>query len=333
MARRVLFRAGEGALLTVIQEYALEPDLVATWTDRRDYRYFHEGFGPGRGRLVSRFPKRWKALVYEAARGRATDVGMARVEELLRHISQRMVRRARAHYDSKAGNWLENALREHNERPFHAILARSNPEGHSDVLVGEEVSEASHERWAAKRTLTVAREARTLAAAVAPVLRNSSVILFVDPYFNPNERRYRRTLTAFLHEAMSARPAAVPGRVEVVLAADRPKSPEEEFFRAACYKRLCGCVPNGLRVVVRRVSERPGGQELHNRYILTDLGGIEFGHGLDEADEGETEDDLSLLDEEAYERRWNQYFGDPPPAFEQGERSVELIGERRSFQG
>lgn len=316
----------------MIHEYALEPDLVATWTNPRDCRYFQEGFGIGRGRLVSRFPKRWKALAYEAAERRATDVGTKRVEVLLQHLSERMVPRSRAHYNSKAGDWLENALREHDERPFHAILARSNPEGHSDLLVGEEVSEESHERWAAQRTLIVARKARALAAAVAPVLRNSSIILFVDPYFNPNENRYRRTLTAFLREAMSARPAAAPKRVEVVLAADRPKSLGYTHFRACC-RQLRDCVPNGLRVVIRRVSEKLAGQQLHNRYILTDLGGIEFGHGLDEAEENETEDDLSLLDEKAYERRWSQYFGDPPPAFDQEERSVELIGQRRSHQG
>ena len=38
-----------------------------------------------------------------------------------------------------------------------------------------------------------------------------------------------------------------------------------------------------------------GNEDLHSRYILTNLGGIRIEHGLDEGQEGETTD-VSLLD-------------------------------------
>ena len=45
----------------MIHEYALEPELVATWTDRNTCRYFKESFGLGQGRLVSQVSKALEA--------------------------------------------------------------------------------------------------------------------------------------------------------------------------------------------------------------------------------------------------------------------------------
>ena len=297
---------------------------MATWTDPFACAHFRESFGIGRGRLVARYPKRWQRLVWQASRGN-TELARKRLEELLAGLSDCMVKRSCSHFDSKAGDWFENAMREHERRPFQAILAQSNLEGHPEVLIGEDViSEASHPLWAVSRTRTVAREAQAMADAVAPVLRNGSTILFVDPYFNPSRCRYQRTLAAFLRTATTARPGPAPERIEILLAAHE-RTGTDDFFRQKCIKRLKGCAPNGLRIVVRRLAEKADGEKLHNRYILTNLGGIHFGIGLDDGKEGQT-DDLSLLDRDAYERRWSQYSGEPPAAFHQEGDSVTVNG-------
>lgn len=83
-----------------------------------------------------------------------------------------------------------------------------------------------------------------------------------------------------------------------------------------------------MRILVRRLSRKPGGEQLHNRYILTDPGGVTFGIGLDDGNEGET-DDITLMDRETYELRWSQYVGNPPAGFEQKGLPVEVIGTRR----
>jgi hypothetical protein len=44
-------------------EYALKPSLLNNW---KDFRYFTEKFGIAQGRLISRYPKRWKRMVYES---------------------------------------------------------------------------------------------------------------------------------------------------------------------------------------------------------------------------------------------------------------------------
>ena len=49
----------------MIYEFALEPDLVARWHDRKEYLFFDEKFGLRTRRIVSAYPKKWKKMVWE----------------------------------------------------------------------------------------------------------------------------------------------------------------------------------------------------------------------------------------------------------------------------
>ena len=321
MAGRLLCRACEGAVLRMIYEYALEPELVASWTDRRDVRYFKNSFGRGQGRLVSRFPKRWKKLVWDALED-TDDLARKRVEELLACLSEAMVHRGHINWHQPPVTWLENAEHEHQRQPFRAILARTNPRSHSAVLTGADLDVDG--RWVVSRGRSVSRNAQAMAKAMEPVLQCSSVIIFVDPHFSPEQLKYRRPFQAFLERMVSQRLCDPPKRVEVHTGVDKG----EGFFRAECDARLPECVPEGVRVLLRRLRQRTDGEKFHNRYILTDLGGVSFGTGLDEGDDGET-DDLTLMDGEPYRQRWSQYSGNPPTGFEQDGAPVEVLGTRK----
>ena len=309
----------------MIHEYALEPELVATWTDRITCRYFKESFGLGQGRLVSRYPKRWNRLVRDAFRGN-NDLAQKRLEELLVHLSERMVRRSNIQWDADSTSWLENAEREHERRPFHAILALTDPNNHSHVLTESKMDGDSATRWTVRRGRSVARNAAEIADAVTPLLRCCSDVIFVDPYFGPERSRYRRPFEAFLERVVRQRPDEIPKRIEVHTGVEHTGT--EEFFRGECEKRLRRCVPEGMRVIVRRLKQKQDGERLHNRYILTDLGGVTFGIGLDDGNEGET-DDITLMDRGQYELHWSQYDGDPPAGFEQEGDPVEVVGTRK----
>ena len=232
-----------------------------------------------------------------------------------------MVRRSNLQWNDST-SWRENAEREHDERPFHAILARTNPNSHAHVLTESDLDDGATEYWAVSRGLTVSRKAADMAEAVASLLRCSSIVIFIDPHFKPKEPRYRRPFEAFLERMIRRRPGGMPKRIELHTAADRKRT--EESFR----EELPRCVPEKMRVRVRRLREKQGGEKLHNRYILSDLGGVSFGYGLDEGDEGAT-DDITLMDRAQYELRWSQYSEDPPAAFDQEEIPVEVVGTKR----
>jgi hypothetical protein len=303
----------------MIHEYALEPELVATWVDRSKGRYFIEKFGLGQPRIVSRYPKPWKRLVWEAFGG-GTELDQKRLEELIARLSETMIKGRDGHWDA-AATWLGNAEEEHRRVPFHAILARANPRRLAHVLAADELDDTTL-LWAIPHGRTVPRMAAEMAAAVASMLRAAKEVVFIDPHFGPENRRHREPLKAFLRAVVDRRPGDVAPRIEVQCSAEGGAT--EDFFRSECERRLPRCVPHNLQLKLVRLHQRDGGERLHNRYILTDLGGVIFGVGLDEGDEGGT-DDISLLDRTQYEERWRQYASEAP-AFDQPEPAIVIEG-------
>ena len=78
------------------------------------------------------------------------------------------------------------------------------------------------------------------------------------------------------------------------------------------------------------MAEKDSGEKLHNPYILTDIGGVSFGVGLDDGADGET-DEVMLLENKTYQFRWAQYMS-PEPAFElvdelmiEGKRTLQSL--------
>lgn len=283
----------------MLYEYALEPALLNNW---KDFRYFVEKFGVTQGRLIARYPKRWKKLVYDALVG-CGEIERKRIEDRLQLLDDRILKRQ--HEWISQQDWLTNAEAEHSRRPFHAILAKANPSRRDFVLEGESLDE-THPLWNVPKSRIVPRVAREIAACVAPLLRVCKEILFIDPYFGPENLRHRRPLEAFLTAVLEGRNDESLVRVTVHMEA---KS-EASFFKRECEQRLPNIIPEGMRVRLMRWRQRDGGEKLHNRFILTDRGGVRFGVGLDDGAEGET-DEIELLGEEPYKFRWVQYTSAP----------------------
>jgi hypothetical protein len=58
---------------------------------------------------------------------------------------------------------------------------------------------------------------------------------------------------------------------------------------------------------------REDGPRIHNRYLLTDVGGVKLGDSFERGQTGQ-HDHLSILDEASRARLWNEFAG-PQPAF------------------
>ena len=83
-----------------------------------------------------------------------------------------------------------------------------------------------------------------------------------------------------------------------------------------------------MPLFVRRWKEREGGEKLHNRYILTDIGGVQFGVGLDEGEPGTT-DDIARLSVDTFRKRFEDYAG-PNFAFDQDGEPFSVEGQANS---
>ena len=301
----------------MIYEYALEPGLLNNW---QNFRYFAEKFGVPKGRLISRYPRKWERLVLESLVSCGV-IERKRIEEGLVNLKRHIL--PRHHEWNRQLDWLSNAEIEHGKRPFHGVVAGANPRNREFVLEAESLSEANP-LWCLPNLPPVQRTATHMAERVAPLLCFSKLILFIDPHFRPNEIRWRRPLQAFLEVAIATRRPGDIVKVEIHVNDDL----EPSFFATQCQGLLPQIIPNGLGVRILQWREKERGEKLHNRFILTELGGVSFGIGLDDSDgvDGQT-DDIQLLSQETYKLRFAQYAGSPPPFDLVAEITVD--GKRR----
>jgi hypothetical protein len=91
----------------------------------------------------------------------------------------------------------------------------------------------------------------------------------------------------------------------------------------ACERRLRPILRPRVTLRAFVWGEGLNGARMHNRYVLTEVGGIAVQHGLDRSSAPET-DDLTVLSKEQYEQRWAEYSA--------GSASYRLIRDR-SFAG
>lgn len=289
----------------MIHEFAVEPAVLSTWDQ---FRYFSENFGMEQGRLISRFPKRWKKLVYEAC-ATISDVERKRIETRLGQESfdRKLLNKGRQ-YDSDH-TWLVNAeAHQGTADPFRAIIATDNPRACDAVRLAAELDQTDI-LWTVNREDRIPRTATALAAASSKLLQYSRAVLIVDPYFDPSVPRFLNVFRAFVNEL--GLPSRLLRRFE--LHTSNQRSGTTDHWGDICRARLLPLLSEGNTLRVVRWSQRPGGEVFHARYVLSDLGGIRFEAGLDEGPNGETTD-VSLLNSNVREARWRDFPESVPAA-------------------
>ena len=170
--------------------------------------------------------------------------------------------------------------------------------------------------WEARESESIQRKAQNMADCVAPMLRCATRILFVDPYFRASRPDFRKPLKKFLQVVA---PRALEITAELHTSAYK-NAPTWDFFQKECKDKLPYILPDGVHITVYRWRNRVEGETLHNRYILTDVGGVSFNNGLDEGDPGTT-DDVSRLSAATYAKRWGNYAG-PNFAFDLDDKVI-----------
>jgi hypothetical protein len=310
----------------MIKEFAVDPSLLTNW---ERFRYLTEKFGVANGRLISRYPKRWAKMVHDGLEG-VNDMDRLRIVEKLAEIEQKLLVRVCKWEDSD--DWLTNSERENTARAFQAIIGCENPRGHDRVLVYDNLDERNP-LWNAKTELRVERTAEALSSAVAPLLRISRHVVFIDPYFEPDKKKFDnlvRTVGAFLKACLVGRFESC--RLDKVWFYTR--SQDTPDFERKSRERLSQVIPDGMVLKVTRCEERIGGQGFHNRYILTDRGrpdspdrgGVKFPWGLDEGKPGQ-KDVINLLQPSVVEELWSDYCG-KDPAFDMA-APFDIVGTRK----
>lgn len=284
----------------LFHEYALDPRLLNNW---QDFRFFYEAFGWNTGRLICRYPRRWKRMVFDSL-GECTALEQQRIVERMARMEEKMVIRQRE-WDGGEADWLVNAENEHLREPFYRVVAIENPRENPDVLIGEDVDN-DDDAWRLKPEIDVERQAGELAEAIRLLLRSARTVYLIDPHFGPENNRHVRPLRAFVE-------ACVRERREPLEAFEyhtaSPSTPE--FFREECTRKIKGWLPAGFRIRFVRWQSRPGSEGLHDRFVLTELGGVRFSVGLDYGP-ANSHTGVSILSKESLRKCFDDYLSETP---------------------
>ncbi|MDZ4736868.1 MAG: hypothetical protein SGJ07_11030 [Rhodospirillaceae bacterium] len=270
----------------MLSEYAVEPQAIgSSW---ETFRYVIEKFGFDRGRLISQFPKHWFRDVYDATAG-LPPMQKKRVEEALSQARKNKVVRSQRPYDGEAGNWLHNAVTEQQRSPFRAIIASQNPNGEDFILLPGDLDE-THPLLAVEHDCPVARDAHSIAAAMKEFLQFGSRIVFVDAFYSPYRAEYKSTFRECLALVKALNPNAVC-EIHYRYHDDKPSNVELEREAANLFP---GVIPDGMKVTIYCWRQKPGGEDFHARYLLTEKGGIRIDAGFS-ADGAQETTDVQLM--------------------------------------
>ncbi len=311
----------------MINEFALDPETAFTnngfWSLLKD-------FGVSHGRVLVECPAASWSKSMEIALTRAKNelgaVAFLKLTERWVELrsTKAIVRRKVDSSKSVGASWLERALTEHRNEPFHAILGKQADASHSDVLTKEQI-DFGDERWVTKSQKIIERSADAIAACVGPLGRISNHLLIVDPYFN-EDPKWQQPLSAIL-KASRADDRHFQ-RIEVHTrdftlgdggsGRRSPSASKSRILHAELSRTLPGKLPAGVQIEFFVWRERVGGDRYHRRYILTERGGIYVEGGLDRGTEGQTTD-VGLLAENVFVQRWREY--------QRETAAFDLIGE------
>lgn len=301
----------------MFREFALDPAVISGWERAR---FFLDAFGPSKGRFLAELPNDWLGQVYRQLTCKDTE--KKRVEAKLIQLmrDKRLFSARQCGRPPQGTPWLNAALAEHSIAPFHAIIANAPP-AHPDVLDADTLDD-NEPRWDVPNGAFVARDARSIVAAIQLLVARSKRIIWIDPYFRASTSARR----AVFIELCRTLPSGCTVSVHVGLG--RSDDPDFDAYRSGLLEDLPKHVACDVSVQINCWSQRTNGERLHNRFVLTDVGGIKFGDSIAQGTQTGEEDHLNILDEPSRLRLIESYASDKP-AFDRVGEAFEVKGTLR----
>jgi len=279
----------------MIKEFALDPAVPAQ--SFKDCRYFLDALRIENGRLLARFPKCWKKLVYEAAKKlHEGKLELSRIEACLQGMSKCTLFSSGRPSGDPNRPWLEHAIAEHERSPFAAIISANALTGKPFILAADDVHMSPSFQSTGQKE--IARTSEEIVGCLELLLKHAKIVKLIDPYFfKGGDKRWQRGLRKLMN--------ILPD--EAVVEIHRNDDALPGNLRNWFGEPIRRMLRSGVTV---KVFLHPSA-EMHNRFILTEQGGASYGAGLDDHEDGDegiaADDDVTLLTEDQRMTKWKKY--------------------------
>lgn len=232
--------------------------------------------------FIRKFPDNWEGKVRNSIKEKAK--AKLRAIEILRKLSSNLIdcpinMKGNDFKYEESQIWIVNAEKYHKINPFDGFVSNKNPNRTPNVfsLASEELVS-----FIESNDGIVRREANVMANSVKTLLIHSKEIHFVDPYFSDMKERRLRPLKAFID--IIAERENIDGlklnRIVFHTSSNCNKANSVNEIERKMIQKIAPslCKNMTIEIVLWDI------QDLHNRHILTDIGGVDWGIGLDDDD-------------------------------------------------
>lgn len=289
----------------MIYEYTIDPALLFVWASNdRDYREFFREYGLGTPRIFSSFPKK-KASKLRSYLLKLQDnqsLSGQRYNEMVLKLVETIV--VRDVSDELTADWKQAAVIENQRVPFDVILSLTKMDESNHITPNNMYSENCI--WTHPNQLSISRTNVSLVSALSNLLRLAdSKIVIIDPYGWTVEAV---CFIQFMLQSITNH--RISDNFPVITLYYKEKrgsgSPSAAHIKHQIQQGLTGNSRN-LQIQVFELSEANNTDVFHNRYILTEHGGVMIGHGIGVSGNQSDTDEIILIRSDIYHKKWQQF--------------------------
>lgn len=284
----------------MIREFALDPQL---FTNFQNFRILSDKFSFFEGRVISEFPKKWVSLVYELLKDMPDGLQKAEIISWLTEAKKSkfiFVKSGRTYDDSK--EWLENAV--NCVKKFHTIITpieHTYGETKYIIIFDDNTLIKNYPQFKCPTSKLMPRTEDGFREVTVGLLKYAKKVIFVDPYFfssSGNQAAFGKNLKNLL--------GLIDKSANIKYCASLSPSGQTKDARINDLKmKLPKYLPDNVKLDVILL-EKIAGADTHNRFILTEYGGINFAAGLDLKEDG-AKDHVSLLSEDEWREKFEEF--------------------------
>ena len=210
--------------------------------------------------------------------------------------------------------WAKNAQEQN--PPFDAIIACQGADCGGGIVAAEDFFWESP-LLAPKRQDRIQRNAHSLVGAAEKLLRKAKEVRFVDRFFNPKRREKRNPFVRMVDLLHAGKGGA--RRLQIYTQLTLEEATPDDYRHYLEHE-----LPSGFSLEVFFLKKIKGGENLHPRFLLADIGGLQYDHGLDE---GEGTCLVNVLDKPMRDQLWQEYSPDSTTfGFHDEHPSIKLGG-------
>lgn len=289
----------------MLAEHFIEPEfLLKIASTRRNYKDFLREFSVQSPRVVGEVQKynKFRSATLQAQPLAVAESEKGRLEELLNFIHEHCLVNRDFQYNTD-DCVLDNFKAAHAQFNSDYFCLTQKPSEQLEgiqILCSTDVDDGFDE---IPRQRAVEKTLESILVAVNSFLKLSTDITFVEPYFSLRPQMMN-PIVSYLKTAVQHSPVAEKHAKVIFRGGD--DAPTAEHLLNQLKDKLEGDFNKFDTFSVLAIEEKVKGEKIHNRYMISELGAIDWGIGLDCQDEG-VFDDISLLESEGYNLRYRQY--------------------------